>query len=123
MTDTVSTKVILDGNRNYVAVFQNDSDGTGESAVTKVDISTLGPGPDSVNAPASVAIEAIEWDVQGMDYVELLLGSTHVSNLSGQGYKDYHGEWFSAAGDLVLTTQNAVPGGSYDITVKLKKRS
>lgn len=41
MADAVTTQVLQDGERLYVAKFTNISDGTGESAVTKIDVSTL----------------------------------------------------------------------------------
>ena len=41
MADLVRTKIMADGPRNAVMHFTNTSEGTGESAVTKVDASTL----------------------------------------------------------------------------------
>ena len=41
MADTVATQTILDGDRLVIQKFTNISDGTGESAVTKIDVSTL----------------------------------------------------------------------------------
>ena len=43
MADAVSTQVLLDGERQYIAKFTNISDGTGESKVTKIDVSALAP--------------------------------------------------------------------------------
>lgn len=42
MADTVATQVLLDGERNLVMKFTNQSDGTGESAVSKVAAATYG---------------------------------------------------------------------------------
>ena len=39
--DAVTTQVILDGERLYIAKFTNISGGNGETAVTKIDVSTL----------------------------------------------------------------------------------
>ena len=39
MADAVTTQTIIDGERNCVMKFTNVSDGTGESAVAKVDVS------------------------------------------------------------------------------------
>jgi len=43
MADTVATQTILDNETTYIAKFTNVSDGTGEDAVTKVDVSALNP--------------------------------------------------------------------------------
>jgi len=43
MADAVTTQVLQDGEHLYVAKFTNISDGTGESKVTKVDVSALNP--------------------------------------------------------------------------------
>ena len=41
MADAVTTQTIIDGERNCIMKFTNVSDGTGESAVAKVDVSAL----------------------------------------------------------------------------------
>ena len=41
MADTVTSQTIQDGERRAVMRFTNVSDGTGESAVKKVDVSAL----------------------------------------------------------------------------------
>lgn len=41
MADAVTSQTILDGDRLYIAKYTNISDGTGETAVTKIDVSTL----------------------------------------------------------------------------------
>ena len=43
MADAVTTQTILDGERLVIQKFTNISDGTGEAAVVKVDVSTLTP--------------------------------------------------------------------------------
>ena len=43
MADAVTTQVLQDGERLYIAKFTNISDGTGETKVTKVDVSGLNP--------------------------------------------------------------------------------
>lgn len=46
MADLVRSNTLNDGPRNTVMNFTNTSDGTGESAVKKVDVSTLSGLPD-----------------------------------------------------------------------------
>ena len=41
MADTVTSQTIQDGERVAVLKFTNESDGTGEAAVKKVDVSAL----------------------------------------------------------------------------------
>ena len=41
MADAVTSQIIFDGTRTAVMKFTNISDGTGESAVLKVDVSAL----------------------------------------------------------------------------------
>jgi hypothetical protein len=41
MADAVTSQTILDGERLFIAKFTNISDGTGETAVTKIDVTTL----------------------------------------------------------------------------------
>ena len=41
MADTVTSQTIQDGERKAVLKFTNISDGTGEAAVTKIDVSAL----------------------------------------------------------------------------------
>ncbi len=130
MADTVSSNVISDGLRNYKIKLTNSSDGTGESAVTKVDISTL-TGPDGSNAPSYFAVKSIEYDVQGFTSVALYFDATaddELAFLSGQGFFDYDGAFFNdpqssgSTGDIKLTTNGAVSGATYDITLHLIKK-
>lgn len=130
MTDTVTTQVLNNGPRNYVVRLLSQSDGTGESAVTKVDISTL-VGPDGKNAPTTLAIEKAEWSIQGMSAVRLLFDATtddEAMNLTGNGYADFHGSNINdpkstgTTGDIKVTTVGAISGGTYDITLHLKKK-
>ncbi len=69
MVDTVTTQILNDGPRNTTIKLTNVSDGTGEAAVTKVDVSTLS------EAPSKVRIDKIVYDIQGMT-VQLLWDAT-----------------------------------------------
>ena len=60
MVDTVTTQILRDGRRNLVMKFTNISDGSGESAVTKVDVSSLS------EAPARVRITRIDYTTAGI---------------------------------------------------------
>ncbi len=126
MADTVTSTTILDGRREVIIQLTNESDGTGESAVTKVDVSALSP-------PAtSLEIEGIWYSTQGMS-VELHWDATTdvlawvlpadqtdcldfayfggIQNNAGAG----------VTGDLNLTTVGHTSGDTYNIVLKLKK--
>lgn len=128
MADTVTSQVIFSGDRRYVAQFTNVSDGTGESNVQKVDISSL-TLPDGT-APNRVVIEEMEWGVQGFDYVKLSFDHTTDDTgvlLAGNGYKDYrpYGGLQDPAsaggtGDILFSTSGATSGASYDVLLHLR---
>ena len=59
MADAVATQTIQDGGQTAIFRFTNISDGTGESAVTKIDVSGLTTNPMTKMACNSVSIEKI----------------------------------------------------------------
>lgn len=133
MADVVDTRVLFNGTRKYSARFTNVSDATGESAVVKIDISTL-IGPNGVDAPTAVKLTEVEWSIQGFTSVRLLWDHTTDDEIvvlaPGNGYASYEGvgglmdpRSTGGTGDVLLTTAGAISGASYDITVvfELKK--
>lgn len=126
MADTVSSVKAYESPRRgeYVYRYTNRSDGTGESAVIKIDVSSL-ENADG-DSGSLVTIDRIDWTVSGMDYVHVYWDRTSdvtIGVLSGAGSEDYsHFGGFTdsgtgGTGDVVFTTENAVSGGSYDITI------
>ena len=65
MADAVTSQTLFDGDKHVVMKFTNISDGTGESAVKKVDVSALNADING-NTCTSVAIEKIWWQCIGM---------------------------------------------------------
>jgi hypothetical protein len=130
MADAVSTSVVFNGTRIKQYRFTNRSDGTGESDVVKIDISTL-VGLTGV-APTKLQVLEVSWTIQGFTSVQLEWdASTDVVTemLTGSGYRDYMDSGglvdpmaSGATGDLLLTTYGAASNATYDIfiTVKLK---
>ncbi len=128
MADTVDTKVIRNATGHYTVVLQNRSDGTGESDVTKVDISTL------LNAAGQTAtyttIERIDWAVWGFNYVLLEWDHTtddEIATLAGVGSLDWTYEGGNVdprssggTGDILLTTSGTTANSGYDITIRLR---
>lgn len=124
MAATVTT--LIQGTRRVV--LQLDNDGGAEAAVTKLDISTLLNGNGDV--PTKIAIEEVQYDIQGYDNVLLTTDRTSDGidlNLSGQGAQSWVGvggltdKGTGNTGDLQLTTSGT--GGFYSITVSIKVKS
>lgn len=129
MPDVVSSNVIFQGGSRYAIKLLCVSDASGESDVVKIDISTL---TLFNGTPCTrLAIEEIEWDVQGFDYVKLSFdrGTDQVAQLmSGRGSVSYQHLGYNfdkgtgGTGDLLLTSVGAVNGATYDITVVCQLR-
>lgn len=126
MADTVDTITLFSGTRRKVYRLLGWSDGTGETAVVKVDKSTLTNG-NGVE-PTKIGIEWIEWDVQGFANVKLLWDNTaddEIMSMSGRGEKDFRevgGLWGATSattGDILLTSPAAAATGTYDIVVSV----
>jgi len=133
MADAVTVRVTEDGPKYHVVKINNISDATGESAVVKVDASTIeGPEGPGTN-PSYFAIVSCEWAIQGMTRVDILFDATSpVPALllnPGNGYADFAGVFFNdpqatgTTGDIKLTTTGALSDGSYEITLKLIKKA
>lgn len=135
MADAVTSIVLSNGQVYYGIHLTNISDGTGESAVVKVDKSTLLASDGA--EPASLDIVSARWAIQGFTSVRILWDHTTDDTalaLSGSGYDDFTG--FDAdstpkgladprssggTGDILLTTAGAAANATYDITLWLKK--
>lgn len=122
MTDAVSSQTIINGERNLVMKFTNTSDGTGESAVLKVDVSALGA--------TGVKINTIRYSVAGM-VLRLLWDATSdvtIVDLQGDGCLDCTGfgglpnnAGTGVTGDILATTIGASSGDSYTIIIEMQK--
>lgn len=119
MADSVTVKTIASGKDKSIFLLTNKSDGTGETSITKVDISTL-PG-----APARVKISRLEWAVEGMK-VELFYDRSSADRAflcSGSGSLSIEGiadDGTGGTGDLKLSTIGAAANATYAIIVELK---
>jgi hypothetical protein len=122
MADTVTTDVQYAGSRRYVAEFTNVSDGTGESAVQKIDISGL------TGAPTAVRILKAKWRISGMsvkvlfdhttdDTALILTGTGDDNYMSFGGIKDPGSS--GGTGDILFTTVGAAANDTYSITLEL----
>jgi hypothetical protein len=124
MADAVSSQTLIDGVKNVVQKFTNLSDGTGEAAVTKVDVSALS------GAPAKVRIMKVHYSVTGM-VVTLLWDATadvRILDLSGDGCFDftcfgglYNNGGDGVTGDIQLTTTGHTANDNYTIILEMVK--
>lgn len=138
MADAVAIQILEDGPRNAIIKLTCVSDGTGETAVTKVTPSALSAnGPDR-QAPTSVAIRKIRYDISGMTVRLLWDATTDVvaTTLSGGvGIQDYSEFGFlinnagaGKTGIIQLTSTGAgvatapVSGATYTIILELIKK-
>ena len=124
MADAVSSQTIIDGARNVVMKFTNLSDGTGESGVTKVDVSALS------GAPSTVRIDRVHYSVNGMVVTMLWDATTDVRilELSGDGWLDFrafgglpNNAGDGVNGDILFTTTGHTSGDSYSIVLEMVK--
>ena len=131
MADTVSSQTIQDGERKAVLKFTNISDGSGESAVKKVDVSALASN-SSGTACTEVAVSKIWWQCVGMG-VELLNDATTDTLIIGlspdsNGMHDYssfsgipNDSGSGKTGDIMFTTIGASNGDTYTVILELLK--
>lgn len=124
MADAVTSQTIIDGSRNAVIKLTNLSDGTGESAALKVDVSALS------GAPSRVKVEKIHYTVSGMVATLLWDATTDVRivDLAGDGCFDFTGfgglpnnAGAGVTGDILLTTTGHTAGDSYSLVLELSK--
>ena len=130
MADAVNSQTLSDGYAEAVMKFNNVSDGTGETAVLKVDVSAL--GADYRGMPCTgVTIKRIHASVNGMSvnvlwdatsdvsaivlapgmYTLDLSQSAHLWNDAGAG----------KTGDVLFTTVGAGAGDTYSIILEMIK--
>ena len=129
MADTVDTLTVFSGARKKAYRFTNISDGTGESAVVKIDRSTL-LGP-SGTVPTYILIEEIQWSIQGFASVRLFWDQSADDEIVMLAPGNGVASWVAvgglmapqspgataAYGDVLLTTNGAQSGATYTITV------
>ena len=131
MADAVTTQTIIDGERNCVMKFTNVSDGTGESAVAKVDVSALAANANG-KACSEVRIKRISHAIVGMSVQLFFNASTNVlamelaeSSNGHMDFKDFGGIPNNAGsgknGDILFTTKGHSSGDTYSITLEMTK--
>ncbi len=131
MADTVASQTLADGPKTAVLKLTNISDGSGESAVTKVDVSALQPSADG-DTCMGVTIERIWWQCIGMKVQILWDASSDLfcielgENQSGDhDYTKFGGLSNNAGsgktGDVNFTTVGHSSGDTYTVILYLRK--
>ena len=132
MADAVSSTTIIDGTHRAVIQLTNLSDGTGESAVTKVDVSGLNAKADGT-ACSGVTLEKVHHSVTGFTQVQLFWDATTNTVAlalaeSSNGHMDFSNfggiqntSSSGKTGDILLTTIGAANLDSYVIVLDLLK--
>jgi len=131
MADAVTSQTIIDGERNCVMKFTNVSDGTGESAVVKVDVSALTANSEGTSC-SEVRVMRISHAIVGMSVQLFLNASTNVllvelaeSSNGHMDFKDFGGLPNNAGsgkdGDILFTTKGHSSGDTYSITLEMVK--
>ena len=131
MADAVTSTTIQDGERTAVMRFTNVSDGTGESAVAKVDVSALN-ADNRGRACSSVTIQRIWWATYGMavklewDATSNVLAIALPADSTGDEYYDDVGGLTNnggsgKSGDIDLTTVGHSSGDTYMLLLKMIK--
>tara|TARA_R100000541_G_scaffold15189_1_gene24622 strand:+ start:15 stop:419 length:405 start_codon:yes stop_codon:yes gene_type:complete len=131
MADAVATQTLIDGDKKVVQKFTNISDGSGEAAVVKVDVSDLATNSRG-DACTGVVIEKIWWQCIGMKVQILFDASTNVfcielgENQSGnQDYTNFGGlpnnSGSGKTGDVLFTTVGHTSADTYTIIMSMRK--
>jgi hypothetical protein len=131
MADTVASQTILDGERLVIQKFTNISDGTGETAVVKVDVSALNPNSFGI-ACNGVKLNKIYATTHGME-VRILFDATtdvfawmipqntnYLMDLSSFGGIP-NNAGAGVTGDVLFTTADASSGDMYTIVLECIK--
>jgi|TARA_R110002126_G_scaffold259614_1_gene402622 hypothetical protein len=131
MADAVTSQTIQDGERKAVLKFTNISDGSGEAAVKKIDVSALSANSAGA-ACTEVAVAKIWWQCVGMG-VELLNDATANTLIIGlspdsngfHNYSDFSGIPNDAGdgktGDVLFTTIGASNTDTYTVIIEVLK--
>ena len=132
MADAVTSQTIQDGARNLIMKFTNVSDGSGESAVAKVDVSALSVDPMTGATCTRVVISKIQFSTVGMSVKIEFDASTNV--LAAHLPADYADELdftsftgipnnagSGVTGDIDFTTVGHGSGDAYTVVLTMVK--
>ncbi len=130
MVDNVKTNMLFSGGRRHVVHLEGISDGTGETNVTKVDLSGLHLFDGS--KPRSLALMDVSFNIDTFSYVTLywqrdasniemvtLKGRGSISYASYGGLQDPNRDG-TGTGNILLSSVGAASGATYQIDLEFK---
>tara|TARA_R110000796_G_scaffold26889_3_gene74223 strand:- start:4201 stop:4605 length:405 start_codon:yes stop_codon:yes gene_type:complete len=131
MADAVTSQTIQDGEKNCIMKFTNVSDGTGESAVAKVDVSALASNSEGKSC-SEVKVLRVSHAIVGMSLQLFFDATTNVllmelaeSSNGHMDFKDFSGITNNAGsgktGDILFTTKGHSSGDTYSVVLEMHK--
>jgi len=130
VADAVTSQIVFDGEREAVMKFTNISDGTGEVAVLKVDVSALAPNIfgkacdgvslDRIHASINGMSVAVLWDATA-DVPAVILAPGMYTFDHGKRVQLPNNAGAGKTGDVLFTTIGAGAGDTYSIVLEMVK--
>lgn len=135
MADTVTTQLLFNGRRHLVYKFTNESDGTGESAVLKVDATANVNGVflygQNITPGIHLKVTKVIYDIRGMG-LRILWDATTDTDMLVLGapgdtlnFRDIGGlqnpNESGATGSIRFTTVGAIAGSGYSVIMHMTK--
>ena len=132
MADAVATQTIQDGAKTAIFRFTNVSDGSGEAAVKKIDVSALSADPMTNASCTGVTIQKIYYSTIGMGVKIFFVADTDVFawQLNADwsdtlDFSDFTGipnnSGSGKTGDIMFTTVGASNNDVYNILIQVSK--
>jgi hypothetical protein len=131
MADAVTSQTLIDGERLAIMKFTNISDGTGETAVTKVNVANLASS-GSGKACTGVIVNKITSICHGMEVRMYWDASTDVPFFMSTINTNYENDFSSIGGitnnsgtgkngNIVFSTADASSGDTYTVVLEMVK--
>jgi hypothetical protein len=131
MADAVTTQTLMDGERLAVMKFTNISDGTGESLVTKVNVSTLSANGNG-KACTGVIVNKITSVCHGMEVRMYWDATTDVPFFLSTINTNYENDFTKVGGitnnagagkngNILFSTSDQTNGDTYTVVLEMVK--
>jgi hypothetical protein len=131
MADAVTSQTLLDGERLAIMKFTNISDGTGESAVTKVNVANLARS-NSGKACTGVTVVKITSVCHGMEVRMYWDATTDVPFFLGTINTNYENDFSKIGGitnnagagkngNILFSTSDQTNGDTYTVVLEMVK--
>jgi len=131
MADAVTSQTLMDGERVAIMKFTNISDGTGETAVTKVNVANLARSGFN-QACTGVTVTKITSVCHGMEVRMYWDATTDVPFFLGTVNTNYENDFSKIGGitnnagagkngNIVFSTSDATAGDTYTVVLEMVK--